>query len=468
MNLNPFSYFRKSHDIQEKSYNYDGFNLFNYSTSCEWGRISNWQALRYYEQVYPIATGIDKITDEYTSLQTSIFDKSTQKYITDHPLLDLLDNPNATESSKDFHKKYSAFFKVTGDVYLLATGLNPNQPPKELYAISPKYVSITMNTRDGFPENYLVNESLSNSRTFRRKEMNGKLRYFDEIGNELWHVKNFNPQQSSENFHGASELNPIYYEIEQHLKGSKHNLSFLTKGGRPTGALILDNVVEDDVFQKLKESISNTLEGPDKAGKLFLLNANGGKFHEMSKTARDMDFAKLMASKQESIFTRLNIPLPLVSGSAMTLNNYGTAQVALFDNAVLPLMNKLYTEITLFLGSRYKLKPGQILSVDQVTISALQSRRLTNLSIQNKLNILTDNEQRASIGKESIQGGDILYKPANMVPAGQDQFVNDNRDKPASRQKFIDIMKEQTKADGSKYSEAEIKNIADREGLHDT
>ena len=454
--------FGKKSIPETKSYRYSN-NIFEFLSQSGWGQVTAWQSLRYYEQIAPVAIGVDKIVDEFKAIQPVIFNKEDQEYSTNNPFLTFLQTPNASISMQDFFKNYGTYYEVAGEVYLMATG-NPNRPPLEVFVFPPQFVSIEM-ASDGFPEAYKVSNGNVASVEFTRKEVNGRMRYFNGSDRELWHVKDFNPNASSTNFHGASTLNSVYYEIEQHLSGSRHNLSLLKRGGRLTGAVKVDGVLEDDQFERLKGEIQNNIAGADNAGYVPLFEG-GADFVEMGKTNRDMDFAKLMQSKAEIIFTRLNIPLPLITASAMTMNNYSVAQIALYDNAVLPLVSKLFGELTLFLGTRFGLSEDETLSCDPATIPALQSRRLTNLLMQSKLNILSDNEQRAMLGREDYEGGDAIYKPVNLLPVGTDSDTEGNRDEPATRQKFIDIMMEQKDIDGGrKWSDEDIKEFADEEGL---
>jgi HK97 family phage portal protein len=440
------------------------FNVFQYLYQSGHGQVTAWQSLRYYEQIAPVAIGVDKVTDEFKALQPSVFDKKEQEYTTDSDFLEFLTAPNASISMQDFFKNYSTYYEATGEVYLMATG-NPNRAPLELFVFPPQFVTIDM-AIDGFPDRYQVSNSSSiGAVTFTRKEVNGRLRYFNNSDRELWHVKDFNPNASSTNFHGASRLNAIYYEIEQHLYGSKHNLSLLKRGGRLSGAVKTEGVLDDTQFERLKQEIQNNIAGADNAGYVPLFEG-GADFVEMGKSNRDMDFAKLMQSKTETIFNRLNIPLPLISAGSMTLNNFSVAQVALYDNAVLPLASKLFGELTLFLGGRFGLTTDQLLAVDPATVPALQSRRMNTLLVQNKLGILSDNEQRTMVGREGYEGGDTMYKPANLIPVGQDADTTGNRDEPATRQKFIDILREHKGMDGNrKWDDEQIEEIANKEKM---
>lgn len=439
-------------------------NIFEFLSISGFAHVSAWQALRYYKQISPVGIGVDKVVDEFKALQPAIFDKTTQQYETSHKFLDFLSQPNAAISMQDFFKNYGTYYEVTGEVYLLATG-NPNRPPLEISIVPPQFVRIAMDPLDGLPDSYHVNNGTVKETVFIRKEVNSRLRYFNEGDRELWHVKDFNPDASSTNFNGASKLNPIYYEIEQYLFSNRHNLSMLKRGGRLTGALISENVLDDDVYERLNQQIKESIAGADNSGVVKLFEG-GLKYEEMGKSNRDMDFVKLVESIKSTIFMRLDIPLPLITPKAMTMNNLGVALVALYDNAVMPLASKLYGELTLFVGGRFGLNENQTLSVDPVTVPALQSRRLENLAVLNKLNILTDNEQRGMIGKEGYIGGDVIYKPGNLLPVGNDADTTGNRDKPATRQKFIEILGEQKDINGiRKWTDEQIYAFADGEGL---
>ncbi len=458
---NPLSVF-KSRPVETKSHRF--FNVLDFLSQSGFGQVSAWQALRYYEQISPVAIGVDKVVDEFKAIQPAIFDKSEQQYETTHPFIEFLSHPNASISMQDFFKNYGTYYEVTGEVYLMATG-NPVRPPLELFIIPPQFVSIDM-ASDGFPDTYKVsNGSKIGLTAFTRKEVDGRFRYFNESDRELWHVKDFNPNASSSNFHGASTLNSVFYEIEQHLFSSRHNLSLLKRGGRLTGAIKVEGVLDQEVFDRLQEQIQKNIVGADNAGYVPTLEG-GADYVEMGKSNRDMDFAKLKKEITETIFNRLDIPLPLISAGAMTLNNYSVALVALYDNAVMPLGSKLWGELTLFLGGRFGLSEDEILSADPATIPALQSRRLTNLLMQSKLYILSIDEQRAMLGREEINGGDIIYQPGNLVPVATDTDTTGNRDEPATRSKFIEIMREQKDIDGiRKWNDEQIEEFADVEKL---
>lgn len=440
-----------------------GINIFDFLNNNGFGQVSAWQALRYYEQIAPVGTAVDIVTDEIPALQLSVFDKKDGSYSEDEDIIKFLEKPNAGVSGQEFFKNYPTYFMTTGEVFLMATG-NPNRPPLEMFVVPPQFVNDN-NGVDGFPESYTVNNGTI-SMTFKRKEVGRQMRYFDESGErELWHVKDFNPNASSTNHRGSSRMNAIFYEIEQHLEASRHNLSLLQKGGRVTGALVTDEVLNDDSFKRLQEQLDLFYAGSSNAGRIFL-GEGGMKFQEMGKSNRDMDFRNLKRDDAVAIYNRLKVPLALVTPEQMTLSNMEVAKLSLYDNAVLPLCRRLLEELTLFIGPRFKLSTTESLSVDPESIPALQGRQNAELKQQAELNVLTDNEIRSKLGREELDGGNVLYKPATSVPVAFDAFTDDNLDKPKTREKFFQIMREQKDQHGkSRWTDKQITEFADNEGL---
>ena len=73
---------------------------------------------------------------------------------------------------------------------------------------------------------------------------------------------------------------------------------------------------------------------------------------------------------------------------------------------------------------------------------------------------------RSKIGYEEVDGGDSVLAPATLIPIAQDTFTDDNLDKPETREKFFEIMREQKDQDGkSRWTEKQITEFADNEGL---
>jgi HK97 family phage portal protein len=377
--------------------------------------ITFYQAIVYYCRLEPVASGVDTISDEFEHIRPVVLDSSDGKIEkTGHPLLKLLRFPNADVSGAEFRKQLAAYYLITGNAYVVATG-EPHRPPLELSVAQPQRVTMTA-ASDGYAGSYCVSLGNAESLVFERKEVDGRFRYYNSDGAELWHIRSFNPRYCPSQLYGLSKLTAIYYEIEQYLKGNIHNLSLLERGARPTGALLAPEGLTEDQRRRLHAQYASLAEGAGNAGRMLLLEGKGIEFQELGKSPRDMDYLENRKAITMSIFNRLKIPLPLVSVDSMTMDNYSEARLALYDNAVLPLANMLYGELTLFLAPRYKMSEAQRLAYDDSAIPALEPRRNEQIESRRKSGVLTLNEIRRLYGYDTISGGDAVYQPSNMSP----------------------------------------------------
>jgi len=167
-----------------------------------------------------------------------------------------------------------------------------------------------------------------------------------------------------------------------------------------------------------------------------------------------MDFDRLKKTTTNKIFQCLKIPLPILNEDTMTFSNFSSAQIAFYDNCVLPQAKKIFNflnhKLLPILGEKqYKL------AIDPATINALEQRKIELATAYSQAGSLTRNEIRAMLGYEAVENGDIIYQPQNLVPVGSDRYIEDNRDKPSDKAFFINLMLSQ-----KEYSEEQIQKLA--------
>lgn len=425
--------------------------------------LSNHLALRYYTICAPVYSAVDLIANEVATIQPVLINtsKTDKEFITDHPLLELLKFPNADSTYHEFMYRKAAFYILTGNNFDNATG-NVDLPPLELYSLNPQRVAITPNIIDRFPEEMIY--SYTTAIIFKRNEIKNRFRFYNDLKtSELWQVKTFNPSAHTNSLYGLSQLNSIYYEIEQYLKTSMHNLSLLNYGGRPTGALISDSRLSEDQLQELKAELNRYHEGANNAGRMFILQGEDLKFQEMGSSTRDMDFREMKSQVTSMIYNVLRIPLPLISEERMTMRNMENARLNFYYNAVLPLVKRFFSEFTNFLLSRYPNSENLIVTYDDSEIPALEPQRNEELQKLQSLGVLTINELRKKVGYEALDGGDDIYAPATNIPIAHD-VETDN--KLTTRENFRRLMQQQIDEEGhQRYSDEDIERIANRNGL---
>jgi phage portal protein BeeE len=226
---------------------------------------------------------------------------------------------------------------------------------------------------------------------------------------------------------GQSLLVAASKEARQHLLGTQHNVSLLENGGRISLIFHFEEDLSQDEYERLEADIIGKYGGPMKTGQIGVTTGGKMDVKELGTLPKDMDFANLQAIAQKAVALQYDVPLPLVTDSRQTEHNYGTAVLALYDDAVLPLSVRILGGLSEMLLPRYGMDPreAQIIA-NQDSVTALVMRRNEELAKRKAIGIESDNELRALIGREPYEGGDVILKPANLIPAGSDIWTDDN------------------------------------------
>ncbi len=468
-----FKFFKKRQKVLEKKSHIGNSLLLSgaFHGDRQQFDITPQKALFYYNVTAPVATAIDLVNDEFKNLDLAVNTDGT--ITTDDDIIQFLQQPNADMVLEDFLEVMGIFFLVTNEVYIVATG-SFNQEPAELIIVSPADVEVRKSRLDGFVEEISVQSSMGSQQggfasrvVFKRDEL--QFRFFNDSKTaEIWQIKGFNSQLTGR---GRSKLNSISDEIEQYIQMSVHNLSLLRKGARPAGAVTIkpeDGPLSPEQFDRMIEQISQFWSGAENAGNVMILD--GADFKPLIMTARDMDFQNLKKNVTATIFNRYKVPLPLVTLEKMTLANMDSAKLNLYDNAVLPFAFRMFSELTAFLGSRFSMAENGKLVPFQDNITALRPRNMATLKLRKDLGALTVNEIREEIGKAPIpQGGDVVFIPSNLVPAGStppEKVAQTQKAEKTSRESFTKLMQGQKDIKGNRsYSDEEISRMADQERL---
>jgi HK97 family phage portal protein len=458
----PFFGKKKALEIDLKSWLPIGA-LTDFLDSYGHSDLAAYTAVKLFNTTAPVANGINIISNEIGALIPQVVDENkNNEVIPNHPVLELLKTPNSDSTTSELLYSMSVFWLITGNSYLVATG-PVNKPPLELSTVFPQQITIQDNPQDGLAELIISNTSVAHI-NFRRHETGKRFRFYHFDEREIWHIKRFNPNPQS--LVGQSLLSAIYPEIDQYNYSSIHNASLLKRGGRPSGILMMNALKGSDgeavapltesQESRLKAQINNFVAGAQNAGKVLAVAGANMKWENLITTNRDMDFEKLKVGVQNSIYNRLDIPLPFINPERQTFANMGLAKEQLYDNAIFHLADRLFEELNIFLMPRYGRQSENLkLTYDKSAIPALQNRRVRQVESRKKLGIFTDNELRRDLGEEPYDGGDVIYKPGNEVPVGEDAYTGDEPPVPkTTKKRFVEIMKRKG------YSENKIEELA--------
>lgn len=389
-----------------------------------------------------VYTAITRITDNIAPINPKMFDKKKNEFLLTHPLTDLINkNPNPFEDGSEFKVAIASFYLLAGNSYINVVAqlgdIKAKRPPLEQQSFNPGDISplSTSSLNQGFVTQYQYNTN-GQSILYTYDILTQK--YLDEKGNELLHLKTFNPRRNANNFLGISGLQPVNLEVEQYLQASIHNLSVIKNQGRPSAIVTSDKAeggglaFNPEQLTEIKERFTE-IKGAQNAGKINFLPFNL-KWQAISESVKDMDFDKLKNATEQAVYKAFKIPLTFASNEAGTFNNKETDKLSLYDDAIMPLARRMYNFIGNKLIPRYPNSENLELCIDESEISVLAERKLNIALKKVKLNVFSDNEIRRDVGEESYgPEGNLIYKPTNLVPVGTDQFTSDNRETPAKK-----------------------------------
>lgn len=389
--------------------------------------LRNQQAWRYYEKISPVFDAVQKKAKAMHTIKPAVFDTVDKVYYHEQTagieatqILDFLKTPNREKTWLEFVEATTSSYEVTGDIFVMVTATNEASRPLEFYYINPSDMTPLAGS-DGTVESWkLVSNQFNENFFYVENPVKGISSYFTADGRkELWQIKTFNPRESNLEFFGLSPLNAIILEIEQYEHSNVHNASVLKNGATPSGVLVVDKEfhVSDDQYSRMKEQIDSKYSGAGNAGNVLILE--GGKdFKQLSMNNKDMDFLNLLKFVREQIYINKGIPLPMITASSMTMNNFEEAKYMLFDTDTLPYADKFYSEMSCLLMRRFDDSGRYVLAYDRATIPALEVKRNESIKMKLDTNLTTVNEGRTNIGLEPRDDGDVLLIQSSQVPLG--------------------------------------------------
>jgi HK97 family phage portal protein len=372
--------------------------------------------LNLYDQSLAVTMPVRKIADKLAELDPVIIKDKAK--ITKHPILDFLKNPSSDHTQYLFLKQIATYYLVTGEFFVVYLG-NEKSAPKEAYPISPQYLS--HNSANGFLTQFEISGDLLTGCYYR----NGQVYTEKGVGlRTLTHHRDFSTRDNSM-MRGQSILISASNYARQQTLGVMHNLSVLEKGGRMSLIFHFENDMDEDEFSAVRSKVNEQYAGVANAGAIGV--TAGGKLDvkNLSMTNNDMDWSRGMEMATQAVALAYNYPLQLLTVDASTFNNLATGIEMLYDDAVTPLSKVVFGGIQRDIGKRFGLGPGEILTYDEDKIPSLKRRTLDEVTKVKELGIESDNELRNRIGREDYIGGDLIYKPSQMVPVGEDVVNND-------------------------------------------
>ena len=353
---------------------------------------------------------IDLISSNASRVTLELYRGDQQ--VEEHPVLDLLYNPNPVQGQVEFFQSLYSYLLISGNSYILESGAE-NTPPIELYTLRPDRIRIKGSSR-AIPDayNYMVGGQIVES--YEVDQATGK--------SKIKHIKLFNPM---DDYYGLSPIQSAATDIDQHNLANKHNVNLLQNGARPSGAVIFKPKdptgaqiqLSDLQRNQLMNDLTQRFSGTGNAGKPMLLEGDFD-WKEMGLSPKDMDFIQLKNMSAKDIALIFGVPSQLIGiPDAQTYSNFAEAKLALYNETIIPLLDRIQSDLNEWLVPKFGDDLELRYDIDSIPAMAEQRTRVFESVTQGVQNgILTRNEAREQLGYETIEGADSLLVPATLMP----------------------------------------------------
>jgi HK97 family phage portal protein len=304
--------------------------------------------------------------------------------ILQHPLLDLIANPNPFATQAEFFEAWYGFLLVAGNAYAKRVVIDGTV--RELHILRPDRIQIVAGP-DGWPDGY----------DYRLATSVRRMPAFDADGTRaILHQRLFHP---TNDHYGLSPIEAASASIDIHNTATRWNKALLDNSARPSGALVYtarDGNLSPDQYARLKQELEAGFQGAAKAGRPLLLEG-GLDWKSMSLSPKDMDFIEAKHVAAREIALALGVP-PMLMGipGDSTYANYQEANRTFWRSTVLPLVQKTAQAFSTWLApdapQRLVLKP------DTDAIEALSTEREALWKRLGDADFLTVDEKRSAVG----------------------------------------------------------------------
>jgi len=308
--------------------------------------------------------------------------------LSEHPLLTLLERPNAGQAGPDLFESWFGFLQVSGNAYLEQVAVDGT--PRELHVLRPDRMKVVPGA-SGWPEAY-------------EYSVNGRVVTIPcDAGageNPVLHMRLFHPL---DDHYGLSPLEAAACAIDIHNAAGGWNKALLDNAARPSGALVYKGGeaganLSEDQFERLKRELAENYSGPANAGRSLLLEG-GLDWKPMGLSPKDMDFIAAKNAAARDIALAFGVP-PMLLGipGDNTYANYREANRAFWRGTVLPLLGRTARALTRWLAPHYEGGEKLRLWYDADAIEALSSEREALWARVGGAGFLSDAEKREAVG----------------------------------------------------------------------
>ena len=344
--------------------------------------------------------------DANSIYKANLIRKNAMVELEETELHKLLERPNAAQSYASWISELIAFGKLTGNRYIYGiapeTGMNQGKY-KELYVMPSQIMEI-------------VSGGIMQPVQKYRIEYQGA---YDIPAEDVCHIKDFNPYYDGTGSHlyGQSPLRAGLRSLTTNNEAVQTGVKYL-QNQTARGILTSDEGDLNEVqAQQLKDKFRKNFQGSDNAGDV-IITPKKLSWVNFGLNASDVSLIQQYNASIKDLCNIYAVPVQLLNNTeSATYNNMKEAKKALYQNCVIPELNKIRDELNRWLVPKFGEK--LFIDFDYSAIPELQEENEKVVDQLSKAWWVTPNEKRSvmnyGVDEENV-ALDNYYIPANLLP----------------------------------------------------
>lgn len=371
------------------------------------------------EQVVGITyKAIDKIGMSLSVYEPIVVRKNGDA-VENHPLYNLFETPNPTQTASDFVHLYAMLTEIYGETFWYMVRGESTNRVKEIYLLNPASIELVVN--NGEVTGYVLHKA------------NGTQIPFEL--DEIYHDKRPNPFNS---LRGMSVLERASTYVDTEITTSVFTLNYMRNNASPSGILSLPSM-DKETFKQFASQWREGYEGPENAGKTAFIRGGEATFQAVGATLKDVDAKVTRDMAKDDVLMMLEVPKPLLGatdGNGFGRGNLEALHYIFSSEKLEPMMRRLdrvyYTIVKSFGLSEN--------AYDVIHESPIPEDKefMLKSHTEGVNKWLTVNEIRQQQGLPPIKGYDVFVTPTPTVP------VLNNVDLPVKKISLKKIDKNET------------------------
>lgn len=235
----------------------------------------------------------------------------------DHPLVELLAQPNAWETGEELMYLIAAYLDLSGEAFLLVLR-DTHGLPSQLLPLPPHWVL----------------DLPKAARPFYVVDVHGS-QVLVPASEIIWLP---NPNPLNPYGRGLGTAAALDNQIEQHKRASLFNLNFFRRNARSDVIISVPDEMDQDQIDRVKEKWLSEHRGDVDSWAPHFINSQF-KAELLTSSMKDMDFVQLMRHARDTVFQLFGVP-PEILGIVEN-SNRATADAAMYIYGMLTLTPRL-------------------------------------------------------------------------------------------------------------------------------